>query len=100
MGTGDYNGDGRSDILWRNDNGEIGVWNATTTGSFAYDPTTASARGTDWKVVGNGDFNGNGIADILWRNDNGTLNEWLTRSSGFAPAGPSYAVGNDWQVVG
>ena len=27
MGTGDYNGDGTSDIFWRNDaNGHTGIW--------------------------------------------------------------------------
>ncbi len=25
-GTGDFNGDGKSDILWRNDNGTVGIW--------------------------------------------------------------------------
>jgi hypothetical protein len=31
-GTGDYNGDGRSDILWQNSSGAVGVWemNGTT----------------------------------------------------------------------
>jgi hypothetical protein len=26
MGTGDYNHDGRSDILWQNSSGEVGTW--------------------------------------------------------------------------
>ena len=25
-GTGDFNADGRGDILWRNDNGQASVW--------------------------------------------------------------------------
>jgi hypothetical protein len=25
-GTGDFNGDGKTDILWRNDNGNVGTW--------------------------------------------------------------------------
>ena len=24
--TGDFNGDGKSDILWRNTNGEMAIW--------------------------------------------------------------------------
>jgi FG-GAP repeat len=24
--TGDFNGDGMSDILWRNSNGDLGIW--------------------------------------------------------------------------
>jgi hypothetical protein len=26
VGTGDYNGDGRSDILWQNSSGDVAVW--------------------------------------------------------------------------
>ena len=26
VGTGDFNGDGKGDILWRNSNGDIGIW--------------------------------------------------------------------------
>jgi hypothetical protein len=26
LGAGDYNGDGKSDILWQNDNGQASIW--------------------------------------------------------------------------
>ena len=31
----DFNGDGRSDILWYNDAGQLTVWLGTDTGRFA-----------------------------------------------------------------
>src|SRR5256886_7317221 len=66
-GVGDFNGDGRADILWRNSStGENYVWlmNGTTItgkGSVRTEPDQ------NWKVAGVGDFNGDGTADILWR---------------------------------
>ena len=32
MGTGDYNGDSHSDILWQNSSGEVVVWEMNGTG--------------------------------------------------------------------
>jgi FG-GAP repeat len=39
VGTGDFNGDGKSDILWRNSNGDLGIWlmNGTQTLSTPVD---------------------------------------------------------------
>jgi len=67
VGTGDFNGDGKWDILWRN----------TTTGQAAIylmnGTTIVSAAGigtltTDWIIAGTGDFNGDRNSDIVWRN--------------------------------
>ena len=33
---GDFNGDGRDDILWHGDGGEVGNWTANASGVFAY----------------------------------------------------------------
>jgi hypothetical protein len=33
-GTGDFNGDGKSDIFWRNANGDAALWNSNGSGGF------------------------------------------------------------------
>ena len=77
-GTGDFNGDGRDDILWRNIDGQMSNWLATASGGFIQNNANAAAVvPTAWQVAGTGDFNGDGRDDILWRNTDGALSEWL-----------------------
>ena len=104
VGTGDFNGDGRSDILWRHDSGLVTDWLGTASGGFANNhASSAAAVPTDWKIAGTGDFNGDGRDDVLWRHDGGTVSDWLgTESGGFANnhANAGAVVPTDWKIAG
>jgi hypothetical protein len=93
----DFNGDGRSDILWRNDNGQIGDWLGGANGGFG--PGWGTAVSLDWKVVGTGDFNGDGRDDILWRNDNGQVSDWLGAANGGFTAAWGTTIAASWKVA-
>ncbi len=68
----DFNGDGRSDILWRHDDGLTIDWLGQANGGFADNYSNSVINiPTEWQVDGLGDFNGDGRDDILWRHDNG-----------------------------
>ena len=58
--TGDFDGDGKSDILWQDKNGLVGVWlmNAGTT--VASTALVGAAAGSSWHIKGTGDFIGDG----------------------------------------
>ncbi len=89
-GIGDFNHDGKSDILWRNANGSLALWlmNGTTiaaSGNLMFNGT-AVAPDASWHVVEVGDFNGDSNADILWRNDSGALAEWLMNGDAISQA--------------
>jgi FG-GAP-like repeat len=64
--VGDFNGDKKADILWRNNENLIGMWlmNGTTISSQCSVGTTSP----DWAIDGVGDLNGDGKTDIVWRN--------------------------------
>jgi hypothetical protein len=101
VGTGDFNGDGRDDILWRNDDGRIGDWLARLDGGFTANDPSIVGVSNDWHVIGTGDFNGDGRDDILWRSDGGQLGDWFgTDSGGFTPNPTLVGVPGDWHVVG
>ena len=65
-GIGDFNGDGKADILWRHSDGMPAIWlmNGTSVSSNASIGAVPMPTG---RIVGTGDFNGDGKADILWR---------------------------------
>src|SRR3546814_6100396 len=78
-GTGDFDGDSRADVLWRNSaNGYNTIWrSASSTTGLA-----VTALAAPWQVAGTGDFNADGKADILWRNPTSGANViWLGADS-------------------
>jgi hypothetical protein len=98
----DFNGNGKSDILWQGSDGTPAIWvmdgmNAVTAGAAgSFNP------GPSWHVRESGDFNGDGKSDILWQNDDGTPAIWLMNGSTVlsnSPAG-SFNPGPSWQIKG
>ena len=76
VGTGDFNGDGKADLLLRHANGGTNVFlmsGATVLGGS----NTSVQVGNDWQVRAIGDLNGDRKADILWRNADGRISIWL-----------------------
>jgi hypothetical protein len=102
-GIGDFNGDGLSDILWRNSAGLTVDWLGQASGGFTNNWNNSAANvPTDWKVAGTGDFNGDGHDDILWRSDSGWVTEWLGQANGgFTNNWANMAAGvpTDWHVA-
>jgi serralysin len=95
--TGDFNGDGKSDILWQNNNGALGVWQLNGNSVIATQGLgTVSA---DWHLAETGDFNGDGNSDLLWRNDNGATSIWDLYSGGVLATLPVGTLSADWHVA-
>jgi hypothetical protein len=102
QGIGDFNGDGNSDVLWRQDgSGQVYVWEMNgqqvqAEGAVQHAPVT-----NDWQVEGIGDFNGDGKSDVLWRQDgSGQVYVWemngqQVQTEGAVQHAP---VTNDWHV--
>jgi hypothetical protein len=66
-GTGDFNGDGQSDVLWFNSSsGDAMVW--TVRNDAVASSRVIDGPGAGWSVLGVGDFNGDGVSDVLWEN--------------------------------
>jgi hypothetical protein len=102
-GVGDFNGDGRADILWRHNNGQVAIWHMAGGVNIG----DIYPGGTDpygvWRIDRVADFDGNGRSDILWRDTNGQLAIWFNGDIG-AAAYPSYhnaggPVHHSWQVA-
>ena len=77
-GTGDFDGNGQSDILWHNSNGAVSVWD---NGQIGGAHIIANPGIGHWHVADVGDYDGNGLSDILWRIDNGRRRSGITGRS-------------------
>lgn len=102
-GVGDFNGDGKADVLWRHSTtGQNYVWimNGKAISSEGFLRTVADPG---WQVAAVGDFDGDGKSDILWRNAAAGHN-YLWPMDGLtirAGEGHTRAVeGDNWQVAG
>jgi hypothetical protein len=102
-GTGDFDGDGLTDIAWRATfDGSVVIWknlvNVGGTLSASYAPISGPVD-SSWSIVGTGDFNADGKSDILWLNQNRTVVIWfldgfsiLSTPSVLVPALPNTQV--------
>jgi FG-GAP-like repeat len=96
----DFNGDCRSDILWRNNTTEqVYIWIMDgTTFAGGNSPGTPTS---DWVIQGTGDFNGDGYADVLWRNTTtGEVLVWLMNGTTTTSSGSVGYVSSDWRIAG
>ena len=103
VGTGDFNGDGKSDILFQNTDGQAAIWEMDGTNPIAGGSQWVGANpGPDWKVVGTGDFNGDGKSDILFQNTDGQAAIWEMNGTNPIAGGSRWVAnpGPDWKVVG
>lgn len=88
-GAGDFDGDGRADILWQDTTGAVAVWSMAGGLKVRDSYPGGAGPGTSWQIQGLGDFDGNGRSDILWRHTGGALAIWFDGGAA-GVAYPSY----------
>jgi hypothetical protein len=98
----DFNGDGKSDILWRNKDGSVATWQMNGATVTAANLASTASLDPSWKTAGTGDFDGDGKADILWRNDDGSIAVWkmdgaIVIDSSFTSTS---SLGSTWKTAG
>jgi uncharacterized delta-60 repeat protein len=98
----DFNGDGRTDILWCNSaTGKNSVWlmNGIGLSSGVY---LNSVDVPTWQMIDSGDFNSDGKSDILWRNSSSGENAvWLMNGTNFSSGVLLTSVSDlNWQMIG
>jgi hypothetical protein len=94
----DFEGDGKSDILWRNSaTGAAVIWK---NGDGATTQAVEGVSDLNWKIAGLGDFDGDGRSDLLWRNS-ATGGNTIWKSANSATTQAVGSVGDlNWQVAG
>jgi O-glycosyl hydrolase len=97
----DFDNNGTSDLLWRNEaTGENYGWFMdgikSTGGFYLY-----TVQDPNWKIAGLADFNGDGRVDILWRNiSTGANYVWFMNEATFLSGAYLIAVPNlNWKIA-
>ena len=99
--TGDGDGDGKTDLYFQHDNGDIAVWFMSGIQLIRSSLLFPSHPGDKaWRICGSGDIDGDGKRDILWQHASGSLAVWymnaekMVRAELFA----SQAGDPNWRV--
>ena len=103
FGAGDFNGDGKDDLLWRQTNpltGQNRVWMMD-----GLQRTQGSAiplfPGAEWIPAGIGDLNGDGRDDIVWRSlSRAQTRIWMMDGFGIATSAVLPLMPSFWAVAG
>ena len=99
-GAGDFNGDGKRDLVWRNiATGAVTVWTldgTVLTGSLNYGIVDLA-----WQLHGVGNYYGDGTPDLVWRHTGtGQVYLWVRDNGALLPNTSLGTTSVAWQVVG
>ncbi|MBQ7730926.1 MAG: hypothetical protein IJT68_03700 [Lentisphaeria bacterium] len=88
-GVGDFNGDGKDDILRYSAEGYVVTDNSNGDGTFT--PAVLNYKNVGWDILGTGDFNGDGVDDVLVANP--------TAASATVGLLGYWSKGTDWTLI-
>jgi hypothetical protein len=98
IGSGDFDGNGHADVIWRNSSGDLYVWLGSGT---AYTSQFIYRLGSGWALAGTDDVNGDGKSDLLWsKPSTGSFAHWvmngatIASSKGFSASSAFTALGS------
>lgn len=106
VGSGDFNHDGHTDLVWWNPNdGHLVVWYMNGAAFIsAADMSPANVADTNWVPVAVGDFDGDGQPDLVWWNKtSGAVGVWYMNGvtqSGSVNTVPYSVPDTQWHLIG
>lgn len=98
-GTGDFDGDGKSDVIWRDSaTGDTVMWlmDGATYKSSHYMITIPGS----WAIAVTGDFDGDGKSDLVWRdNVTGDTVMWLMDGAAYKSSHYLITIPSQWVLA-
>jgi hypothetical protein len=99
IGTGDFNGDGYSDILFQNDKGDVAIWEMKGTDVMPSSGYVGTPE-PGWHAVGTGNFFDKQHSDILFQKDSGDIALWKLNGTSASAYYVDKTGPGGWHVMG
>jgi stage II sporulation protein D len=93
---GDFNGDGKSDVIARTSGGLLYLYPGNGSGGWLQPRLIGRGWNAFSTIIGAGDFNGDGRSDVFGRGLDGTL--WMYPGNGTGGFLGAKAVGRGWNI--
>jgi hypothetical protein len=95
----DFNGEGKSDIAFRQTStGAVAIW--LMNDASMLQSAVLGAVVNNWQIVGQRDFNGDGKHDLLWRDTSGNNAIWFLNGVSVTSTAGLPNVPTTWSVAG
>ena len=95
-GIGDFDGNGSTDILWRDTAGDVVIW--LMNGTQIMSAATIANVPVQWSIAQTGDYDGDGRSDILWVDTAGDVGIWFMNGPSISSTASLGNVGTNWTV--
>ena len=104
VGSGDFNGDGKPDLVWQHTNGSLAAWfmdGVNLTAGSLFNPS--GPGDAKWRIVGVGDYNGDSKPDLVWQHADSSIAIWFmdgVNQIGGGLTKPARSSDVGWKIVG
>jgi len=95
--SGDFNGDGKADLLWKRADGSVVMW--LMNGAAMSSSANLIGPASGWSVTQVADFNGDGKADLLWQHTDGSVGMWLMNGTTKSFAAGLIGPASGWSIT-
>lgn len=97
--VGDFDGDSRSDVLWQNSDGQVGVW--LMNGGSIRAQTFPLVVDSSWQARAVTDVDDNGTNEVVWHHTSGQVTVWFMSGGNIArQTYPGPPAASPWQLQG
>jgi hypothetical protein len=96
VATGDFNGDGKTDVAWTDASNNVYIWASTTSG---FESQFVARNSVGWSVVGAADVNGDGFTDLLVYNPSPARLGWWVMIGSTVQSYHSQTVTSNWKFA-